>query len=369
MTSVLRAARDRARERAPRPLSRRRGAGHGLPWLLPALALALVAVLLAGAVMGAYAVAPTDVVRALLHGLGVPGVDPLDDSTAQQVLWQVRFPRLALAAVVGAALGVAGAVMQGVFTNPLAEPGTVGVSAGAAVGAVLAIVTGATALGSWVLPVAAFTAGVATTAMVFRFSESEGRVDTVTLLLTGIGANALAGAVIGWCTFVSDDAQLRSITFWSLGSVSMATWSTVAVVVPFALVGVLLAPRLARPLDLLALGDRSASHLGVDVARTRRYAVTLVGLLTAAAVAVTGIIGFVGLVVPHVVRLVAGPQHARLLPASALVGAALLVLADVVARTVAAPAEVPLGVVTALLGAPVFLWLVRRARTRTGGWA
>jgi iron complex transport system permease protein len=334
--------------------------------LVVGLVAALVLVVLASAALGAYAVAPADVLRVIGARLGLPvGEVP---TTVDAVLWQVRLPRVGLALLVGACLGLAGAVMQGVFANPLAEPGTVGVSAGAAVGAVVAIVTGAAALSVAVVPAAAFVGGVATTLVVHRLARSGGRTEVVTLLLTGIGVNALAGAVIGWCTFVSDDAQLRSITFWSLGSVGLATWPVVLAVLPFAVVGLILAPRLARSLDLLALGDRPAAHLGLDVERVRRRSIVLVALLTAAAVAAAGIVGFVGLVVPHLVRLVAGPLHGTLLVASALGGALLVLLADLVGRTAAAPAEIPLGVVTALVGAPVFLWLVRRARQESGGW-
>ncbi|MFN8168416.1 MAG: iron ABC transporter permease [Candidatus Nanopelagicales bacterium] len=334
--------------------------------LVAGLVLSLAVVVVASAALGAYAVSPADVLRAVGGRLGLPSGEV--PATVDAVLWQVRFPRIALAVLVGACLGLAGAVMQGVFANPLAEPGTVGVSAGAAVGAVVAIVTGAAALSLAVVPVAAFVGGVVTTLVVHRLARADGRTEVVTLLLTGIGVNALAGAVIGWCTFVSDDAQLRSITFWSLGSVGLATWPTVLAVLPFAVVGVVLAPRLARSLDLLALGDRPAAHLGLDVERVRRRSILLVALLTAAAVAAAGIVGFVGLVVPHLVRLVAGPLHGVLLPASALGGALLVLLADLVGRTAAAPAEIPLGVVTALVGAPVFLWLVRRARREAGGW-
>jgi iron complex transport system permease protein len=334
--------------------------------LVLGLVLALVVVVPASAALGAYAVEPVEVLRAIASRLGLPvGEVP---ATVDAVLWQVRLPRVALAVLVGACLGLAGAVMQGVFANTLAEPGTVGVSAGAAVGAVVAIVTGAAALSVAVVPVAAFVGGVVTTLVVHRLARSGGRTEVVTLLLTGIGVNALAGAVIGWCTFVSDDAQLRSITFWSLGSVGLATWPAVLAVLPFAAAGLLLAPRLARSLDLLALGDRPAAHLGLDVERVRRGSIVLVALLTAAAVAAAGIVGFVGLVVPHLVRLVAGPLHGTLLVASALGGALLVLLADLVGRTAAAPAEIPLGVVTALVGAPVFLWLVRRARREAGGW-
>ena len=317
---------------------------------------------------GAVAIDVGDVLGSVAHRLGLDlGSTPaaLDES----VLWDIRFPRVALAVVVGAALGCAGAAMQGTFGNPLAEPGVVGVSAGAAVGAVLSIVAGITVLGTWSLAVAAFAGGVVTVAMVYLASRAEGRTEVVTLILTGIAVNAMAGALIGLGSYVSTDAELRSITFWSLGSVAHATWPKVAVVAPILLVGMVLALRHARALDLLALGEQPARHLGVDVERLRRAMLVTVALLTAAAVAVCGIIVFVGLVIPHLVRLAVGPGHRTLLVASALGGALLLVLGDLMARTVAAPAEIPLGVLTALLGAPCFLWLLRRTRARQGGWA
>jgi iron complex transport system permease protein len=291
------------------------------------------------------------------------------DAVGESVLWQIRLPRVVLGVLVGASLGVAGALMQGVFRNPLAEPGIVGVSSGAAVGAVLVIVLGLTALGSWVLVVAAFAAGLVTALVVYAMSRHDGRTEVVTLVLTGIAVNAFAGALIGLMSFFSTDEELRSITFWSLGSLATATWSGVLIALPGTVVGLLLAPRFAPSLDLLAIGERSAGHLGVDVERTRRCVVVVVALLTAGAVAVAGILTFVGLVVPHLVRMVVGPGHRLLIPASALLGAAALVLADLVARTIAAPAEVPLGVLTALIGSPVFFWLLRRTRSQQGGWA
>jgi iron complex transport system permease protein len=208
-----------------------------------------------------------------------------------------------------------------------------------------------------------------TVLVVYVAARADGRTEVVTLILTGIAVNALAGAVIGLLTFFSDDAELRSITFWTLGSVAQATWSKVAVVAPLALVGVVLASAKAGQLDLLTLGERPARHLGVDVERLRVTMLVIVAVLTASAVAVSGIILFVGLVVPHLVRMVAGPGHRVLLPASALGGAAILVIGDLVARTIAAPAEVPLGVLTSLIGAPFFFWLLRRTRARQGGWA
>lgn len=338
------------------------------PVLLGGLALALVVACVVAAGIGAYAVSPGDVLAAIGRRIGLVGgtaTDPLADD----VLWQIRFPRVALAVVVGAALGCAGAAMQGSFSNPLAEPGVVGVSSGAVLGAVLYIVASVTFAGSWGLAVAAFLGGLITVLGVYWGARSAGRTEVVTLVLTGIAVNALTGAVIGLMTYLSTDAELRSITFWTLGSVAQATWGKVAVVAPIALVGLAVAWRLAPKLDLLAIGERQARHLGVDVERLRIGMLTVVAVLTAAAVAMSGSILFVGLVIPHLVRMVAGPAHRLLLPASALAGALVLVLADLVARTAVAPAELPLGVLTALVGSPFFLWQLRRTRARQGGWA
>lgn len=333
--------------------------------VLAVLTLALVASVLVGVAVGAYPVSPGEIVGAVTRAAtGQPAIG-LRDS----VVWDIRVPRVVLAGLVGSCLGVAGAVMQGVFANPLAEPGLVGVSSGAAVGAVLAIVAGATALGFWVQPMAAFAGGLAVTAGVYLLSRVNGRSEVLTLLLTGIAVNAFAGAVIGLLMTVSDDAELRSITFWNLGSVSTATWAAVLTVLPFAVLGLVASVWLARPLDLLALGERAAGHLGLRLEQVRRTAILVTALLTAAAVAVAGIIGFVGLVVPHIVRLAIGPGHRLLLPASALAGATLLILADLLSRTVAAPREIPLGVVTALLGSPVFFALLRREHRLRGAWA
>lgn len=355
-------------DRVTRASARDRAGVGGPVLLLGGLLVALGSVCLVAAAVGAYPIAPADVAGSVLRRLGLSVGTPLD-GFAEEVLWQVRFPRIVLGVVVGGALGCAGAVMQGVFGNPLAEPGVVGVSSGAAVGAALSIVVGAGAIGVWATPLAAFVAGLVTTLAVYAMSRRDGRAEVVTLVLTGIAVNALCGAAIGLLTFVSDDAELRSITFWNLGSLGTATWRSVGVVTPLVVASVAMACVVARRLDLLALGEDGARHLGVDVERLRLAMIALVALMTSAAVAVTGVIQFVGLVVPHAIRLVAGPGHRLLLPASVLGGALVLVAADLVARTVAAPAEVPLGVLTALVGAPVFLWLLRRTRARQGGWA
>lgn len=336
--------------------------------LLVVLAVALAVLTVVAGASGAFTVAPSEVVGSILHRIGLPW-GPVPDALGEEVLWQIRFPRVALTILVGGSLGSAGALMQGTFSNPLAEPGIVGVSSGAALGAVLVIVTGLAPFGTWSITGAAFIGGMATVFAVYAASRANGRTEVITMVLTGIALNALTGAVLGLLTYYSDDAQLRSITFWTLGSMAQASWPKVAVVAPLALAGMALAPRFSRRLDLLSLGDGPARHLGVDVERTRRTVLLLVAVLTASAVAISGQVLFVGLVIPHLVRMAAGPGHRLLVPASALAGATILVGADLAARTMAAPAEVPLGVLTALVGSPFFFWQLRRMRARQGGWA
>ncbi|MEU3603011.1 iron ABC transporter permease [Streptomyces sp. NPDC006798] len=355
-------AKEPAKESAP-PKGRR-----STTWLLTAGLLgALFTVALVSAGYGAYDIPLGDVLASVQHKLGLGG-QPLD-RVGESVLWNVRLPRVVLALLVGASLGCAGALMQGVFGNPLAEPGIIGISAGAAVGAVASIALGLTLFGNWTVTVFAFAAGLLTVFLVYAMSRSGGRTEVVTLILTGVAVNAFAGALIGLFVFFADNAQITQITFWQLGSLSQATWPKVLAVLPCTLAGLLVAPLYARRLDLLALGERPARHLGVDVERMRITLILVVALLTAAAVAVAGIITFVGLLVPHLLRMANGPGHRFLVPGSALGGALMLAAGDLAARTVAEPAELPLGVLTALFGSPFFFWLLRRTRRRQGGWA
>ncbi|MFI5986139.1 FecCD family ABC transporter permease [Streptomyces sp. NPDC051555] len=348
---------------APPPAERRGRAAL----LTAALVAALVVLALVSAGTGAYRIPVGDVLGSLQHHLGLGGARL--DRVGESVLWNVRLPRVVLALLVGASLGCAGALMQGVFGNPLAEPGVIGISAGAAVGAVAAIGLGLTFLGNWTIPLCAFVAGLVTVSAVYLLSRNGGKTEVVTLILTGIAVNAFAGALIGLFVFFADSGQVNQITFWQLGSLAQATWPKVLAVLPCALAGLLLAPFYARKLDLLSLGERPARHLGVDVERLRLALVLVVALLTAAAVAVAGVITFVGLLVPHLLRMANGPGHRFLVPGSALAGAVVLVAGDLAARTVAQPAELPLGVLTALIGSPFFFWLLRRTRRKQGGWA
>ena len=349
--------------RAPAaPRIRRRAA-----LLLPSLAALLLVMVLVNAGRGAVKISPAQVIAIIAGHAGLE-LDVTVSPQQEAVLWNIRLPRIVMAALVGGALALAGAVLQGVFRNPLADPSLVGVSSGAALGAVAAIVAGVTPLGLASLPVAAFVGGMLAMLLVYGFARSGGRTEVVTLILAGIAVNAIAGAFTGLFIFVANDVQLRTIVFWTLGSLGGATWRSVWSVLPFIGLGLLLLPRWGRQLNLLVLGEREARHLGVDTERLRFVLVTLAALITGASVAVAGIIGFVGLVVPHIIRLVAGPDHRLLLPASALTGASLLLLADLGARTLVLPRELPLGVVTALAGGPFFLWLLHRTRREHGGW-
>jgi heme transport system permease protein len=336
--------------------------------LIGSLIVALAAVCLLAAGRGQVPISPAEVAGSLLHRLGLD-LGPMPSAVqGENALWLVRFPRVVLAVVVGASLGCAGALMQGVFGNPLAEPGVVGVSSGAAVGAAAAIVSGVTFLGAWTTAAAAFAGGIVTTMIVYGMSRAAGRTEVVTLVLTGVAVNATAGAFLGLLMFMTDDDGVRAIAFWQLGSLAQATWGAVAVAGPCALAGLTVAISLSRRLDLLALGERPARHLGVDTERLRITAIVATALLTASAVAFTGIISFVGLIVPHLVRMVAGPGHRILVPASALGGAVVVVTGDLIARTAIDYQELPLGVLTAVVGGPAFFWLLRRTRARAGGW-
>lgn len=283
------------------------------------------------------------------------------------VLYDIRLPRLVLGALVGASLAVSGAVMQGLFRNPLADPALVGVSAGAGLGAITAIVlgTGASFLtftGIYLVPLAAFLGGWGATMILYRVSTRRGRTSVATMLLAGIALGALAGSASGVLVYRADDAQLRDLTFWGLGSLAGATWAKVTAAGPIIVAALIAAPVLARGLNGLALGEAAAHHMGIAVQTVKNAAILSVAAATGAAVAVSGGIGFVGIVVPHLLRLATGPDHRMLLPNAALLGASLLVLADVISRTVIAPAELPIGIVTAILGAPVFLWILLRRR-------
>lgn len=331
------------------------------------LAVGSLAVLLAGAVLWGLSSGAMDlpigrIVLAMVRWLSGAALDGDD-----HVVLMLRLPRVLMAVLVGAALACGGTAMQGLFRNPLADPGLIGVSAGAAVGAVAMIVLGHVFAGvfseastPYRVTMAAFIGGLVATMLVYAIGRR--RPGVATLLLAGVAINAMAMAGIGMLTFLASENQLRDLTFWTLGSLGGSDWTRLWIVAPLTLLPLLAMPRLARALNALLLGEQEASLLGFRTERLQPLLIALVALMVSAAVAMTGVIGFVGLVVPHLLRLVWGPDHRILLPASALGGAALLVAADTLARALVVPAELPIGVLTALLGGPFFLWLLLRAR-------
>ena len=336
--------------------------------LFIALSLALAFALLASAGTGQLAISPQEVLGSLLHKVGIEWLPLPSHPAGDQTLWAIRFPRVAMAALVGAGLAISGLLMQAIFGNPLAEPGVIGISSGAAVGAGLSLVFGLTLFGQWTTAVLAFAAGLVATLLVYFMSRADGRTEVVTLVLTGIAINAIAGAAIALLTFLGDTQSREQIVFWQLGSLAGSRWSQVAIVAPILAIGMIIAYLVARKLDLLALGERNARHLGVNVEALRIGIIVLVALLVGASVAFAGIIAFVGLVIPHLMRMILGPAHLPLVTASALGGALLLTLADLGARTLVPMADLPIGMLTSLVGGPFFFWLLRRTRKRAGGW-
>ena len=329
-----------------------RGARTGLAILL------LLAAMAASLAIGAVPLSLRDVLQALMG--------QAEDARQAAVIWQLRLPRTLMAGLVGAGLALAGAMTQGLFRNPIADPSLIGVSAGAAVVTAALIVFGAILLPpGWLpyaMPLGAFAGSLAVIAIVSRIAMVEARTSVALLLLAGIAINALAMAGTGLLVYLSDDRQMRDITFWTLGSVGGATWVKVWALAPCIILPLICAPWFARALDALNLGEREAAHLGFRVERVKRLACFAFALAVGGAVSVSGIIGFVGLVVPHLVRLTFGARHCVLLPFSAIGGATLLILADVVARTIVAPAELPIGLITAFIGGPFFLALLLRRR-------
>jgi iron complex transport system permease protein len=354
--------------------ARRHGARLRRPSALLTLLLLLLA--LAGIAIVALTVGAAGIPIARLPaalGLWSDGSPNPLAAQNQLVLWSIRMPRIAAAATIGGLLAVSGAIMQGLFRNPLADPALVGVSSGGAFAAAAAIVFTDSAIGAGLrvaqyqlLPLAAFAGSLVTTIILYGIANRSGRTSIAIFLLAGLAVAAIANAGIGLLVFIADDRQLRDITFWLLGSLGGATWSKVAVLAPVLALAVLLCLPIARSLDLLSLGEAEAFHSGVNVERLKRVAIILVSAMTGVAVSVSGVIGFVGIMVPHLLRLVIGPSHRLLLPASAVFGAVLLMGADTLARTIVAPAEMPIGILTAVIGAPFFLVMLLRQRGLIG---
>ncbi|MDD4179904.1 MAG: iron ABC transporter permease [Candidatus Margulisbacteria bacterium] len=278
------------------------------------------------------------------------------------ILWQIRLPRVILAAFVGLLLALSGVILQGVLRNPLSDPYIVGFSAGAGVGAAISLALGAQFIvfGMSSLPASAFIFSLLSVFVVYKLSQAAGKTSPETLILAGVALSAFCGAILSLIIIIS--GNLQSIYFWLLGSLSAATWSNVSTVIPYAIVGSVVAYYYSKELNALLLGEEMALTLGVDVEKVRLVLIVTASLLTAAAVSVSGLIGFVGLIIPHWIRLIVGPNHRLLIPISALSGMILMVVTDTIARTVLSPMEIPIGIIMALVGAPFFLYLLRRRR-------
>lgn len=334
------------------------------------LVMLLVTAMILAAGIGAMRIAPEQVVAILLDKIGIHLSVPYDDGMANVLLY-IRLPRVVMGALIGSGLAISGVAIQGLFRNPMADPGLIGISSGASLCAVLVIVILSSLPGFHIdalmpryyfLNIMTFLGACITSLLVFRISRIGGKTLLVTLLLAGLALDALCRALINLITYLANDEQLRSATFWMMGSLGGATWNVVLTLLPFVIIPMLLLPRLAKSLNAFALGEQEAAYLGINVKRLKTLILLLATLSVGASVAMAGIIGFVGLIVPHMIRTVTGNDHRPLLVNSILLGASLLTLADVISRTIIAPAELPIGIVTAVLGTPVFIILLLKQK-------
>ena len=333
-------------------------------WVILILCVALLACGLFSVRTGALRISYADIAGIVAHKMSFTETMRYEEQK-EIIFWVIRLPRVCLAILVGAGLGIAGAALQGLFRNPIADATLIGVTSGASLFAVIVIMLNIRFFGiineyagAYTLSFAAFTGAALTTMLVYQLSKMTGDGGVTTMLLCGIAINAVVGALTGLMTYLATDEQLRTITFWTLGSLGGANWTTVAAVAPFVFVSILFMPYLAKSLNLLVLGESQAGHLGVNMKVLKRSIIVLATMAVGASVAVAGTIGFVGLVVPHIIRSIFGPDNRYLLVGSALGGAIVLTLADTISRTIVAPAELPIGILTALLGTPFFLYLL-----------
>lgn len=305
--------------------------------------------------------------QSIWQGLGIPVTvtNPLEPEQ-EAVLWYIRMPRILIGLMVGASLALAGAVMQGIFSNPVADPGIMGVSAGASLGAVIAISLGLTSMGMFYMPMFAFVGAFMAVSITILLTMRGGRVETATLLLAGVAISMLLGAFTSGILTLMNEYRLREFLFWMVGGLDFRRWEHVFLAIGPFLIGTTILITLGRQLNVLVLGDTEAKALGVPVMLYRLIFLFLASFITATAVCVSGAIGFVGLIIPHIVRILVGPDHRVLLPVSALAGALFLIFCDTLGRVLAAPSEIRVGIMTALLGAPYFLYLLRRVRQKGG---
>lgn len=344
--------------------------GYRHTFILTLMGMTLLVVTLFSLSVGAVSIPTTDVAVLLLQKLGLFSSIEID-GTHEIVLTTIRLPRILMTLLIGAALGVSGAALQGLFRNPLVEPSLIGVSGGAAAAVVLVIVFG----GAWALPATgwlhdsaialmAFGGGLGATLLVLKLSNQQGKTNIAVLILIGVAINALAGAIIGLAIFYADDNQLRTFTFWTLGDLGGATWDKLILAGPLLCFAAIALTFFSNQLNAFSLGEAEAFHMGVDTERTKQAIIVLSAMAVGISVSMAGMIGFIGLVVPHVIRVSFYADNKLVLPASVICGALLLVVADLIARTIVSPSELPIGVVTALLGAPFFIALLLNAKQK-----
>lgn len=338
------------------------------PAVLSGLSVLLVAMFLVSLSIGQVVIPVAEIFRILLNKTGLFSFQV--DEVFEAVLWSIRLPRLVMTVLIGAALAVSGAALQGLFRNPLVEPGLIGVSSGSALGMVVLIVFGASLIdpyslmGNFVVPVVAFTGGLIATFLVLKISEQVGKTNIAVLILGGVAVNALCAALIGYTIFYADENQLRTFTFWTLGDLGGASWEKLGVAAPILIFSSAWLLFFPNELNAIAVGEAEAFHMGVDVEKVKKLIIVLCALAVGVSVSLSGVIGFIGLVVPHLIRISFHADNKLILPASVIGGPILLIVADLLARTIVAPAELPIGVVTGLIGAPVFITLLIRAKSK-----
>jgi len=337
------------------------------------LIIFLIAVSLASMIIGPVKISIYQVFLIIMDKIGVMNNNESFTAIQESVLWDIRMPRIILGLLVGLALGSAGAILQGLFRNPLVDPGFIGISSGAAIGAMVAIMFSSLILSytsdfltPFILPALAIIGAFITTLLIYRMSKVSGKTNIMAMLLAGIAINALAGSIIGLLVSISSDSELRSFTFWTLGGLDNGSWKVSIISSIFILTSFLTIYKIRKKLDIFMLGDAEAYHLGLNVESLKKKIILIASIMVGISVSFCGMIGFIGLVTPHIIRLFIGPKHKYLIPGSALLGSILLVLSDLICKTVIAPAQLPIGVITSIIGAPFFIWLIFSQKRRLG---
>ena len=337
------------------------------------LIIFLIAISLISMIIGPVKISISQAFLIVMNKTGIMNNNEGFTAIQESVLWDIRMPRIILGLLVGLALGSAGAILQGLFRNPLVDPGFIGVSSGAAIGAMAAIMFSSLILSytsdfltPFILPVLAIIGAFITTLLIYRMSKVSGKTNIMAMLLAGIAINALAGSIIGLLVSISSDSELRSFTFWTLGGLDNGSWKISIISAIFILTSFLIIYKIRGKLDIFMLGDAEAYHLGLNVESLKKKIIFIASIMVGISVSFCGMIGFIGLVTPHIIRLFIGPKHKYLIPGSALLGSIILVLSDLICKTVIAPAQLPIGVITSIIGAPFFIWLIFSQKRRLG---